>query len=49
MFDDTAILNYRKKKCWDLLLSELVTMAQDLSINGIHLGILIFYQILDNG
>lgn len=36
-YEDTALLNYRKKKVWDLLISELIEICSSHPINGIHL------------
>ena len=36
-FEDTCLLNYRKKKVWDLLLEELIDFTKEYKINGIHL------------
>jgi len=36
-YEDTALLNYRKKKVWDLLLDEILEISSKYSINGIHL------------
>lgn len=36
-FEDTALLNYRKKKVWDLLVEEIIFMATKYGIHGIHL------------
>lgn len=36
-YEDTALLNYRKKKVWDLLISELTEICSIYPINGIHL------------
>ncbi len=36
-YEDTALLNYRKKKVWDLLVEELIEISMKYQINGIHL------------
>jgi hypothetical protein len=36
-FEDTIVLNYRKKEVWDLFLQELETLKEDYQVNGIHL------------
>ena len=36
-FMDTAMLNYRKIESWDLLIDEIITYADKLDIDGIHL------------
>lgn len=36
-YEDTAILNYRKKQAWDLLISEVIDFAEKSGIDGIHL------------
>ena len=36
-YEDTALLNYRKKKVWDLLLEELLEFSAKYPIDGIHL------------
>ena len=36
-YEDTAMLNYRKKESWDLLIEEVETFAQRHGVDGIHL------------
>lgn len=36
-FEDTALLNYRKKEVWDLFLKEIVEFVDKFGIDGIHL------------
>ena len=36
-YEDTALLNYRKKKVWDLLIEEIIEISTKYPINGIHL------------
>lgn len=36
-YDDTILLNYRKKYNWDLLLSEIIAVSEKYKINGVHL------------
>lgn len=36
-FEDTSLLNYRKKKCWDLFLKEIIDFTKQYKIQGIHL------------
>ena len=36
-YEDSAILNYRKKESWDLLISELKTLIDKYKIDGVHL------------
>ena len=36
-YEDSAILNYRKKETWDLLISELITLIDKYNIDGVHL------------
>lgn len=36
-YEDTALLNHRKKKVWDLLVSEIIEIADKFKINGVHL------------
>ena len=36
-YEETAILNYRKKETWDLLLNELFELIEKYQIDGIHL------------
>lgn len=36
-FEDTALLNYRKKKCWDLFLNEIMDVVSEYGITGVHL------------
>lgn len=36
-YEDTALLNYRKKESWDLLIEEVINFAERHGVNGIHL------------
>lgn len=36
-FEDTALLNYRKKETWDLFLQEIIEFTDKFHIDGIHL------------
>jgi len=36
-YEDTAILNYRKKRTWDLLIEEIIELVERFGISGIHL------------
>ena len=36
-YEDSAILNYRKKESWDLLISEILTLIGKYKIDGVHL------------
>lgn len=36
-FEDTALLNYRKKEVWDLFLKEVIEFTDKFGIDGIHL------------
>lgn len=36
-YEDTAMLNYRMKECWDLFIEDVVSLADKHSIDGIHL------------
>ena len=36
-YEDSAILNYRKKESWDLLISEIKTLIDKYNIDGVHL------------
>ena len=36
-YEDSAILNYRKKESWDLLISEIKTLIEKYHIDGVHL------------
>lgn len=36
-FEDTALLNYRKKETWDLFLQEVMEFTDKFHIDGIHL------------
>ena len=36
-FEDAQLLNYRKKKCWDMFLDEIIKFSSDYGVNGIHL------------
>ena len=36
-YEDSAILNYRKKESWDLLISEIKILIEKYNIDGIHL------------
>lgn len=36
-FEDTTVLNYRKKKVWDMFYEELLRFKQQYDIDGIHL------------
>lgn len=36
-FEDTALLNYRKKEVWDLFLKEIVHFVDKFGIDGVHL------------
>ena len=36
-FEDTALLNYRKKETWDLFLQEVIEFTDKFHIDGIHL------------
>lgn len=36
-FMDTAMLNYRKIESWDLLIDEIITYADKLDTDGVHL------------
>lgn len=36
-FEDTAMLNYRKIEAWDMLIDEIVSYAEKVNFDGIHL------------
>jgi starch synthase len=36
-YEDTAILNYRKLKAWEMLLEDTITLVEKYKLNGIHL------------
>ena len=36
-FEDTALLNYRKKEVWDLFLKEVIEFTDKFGIDGLHL------------
>ena len=36
-YEDTAMLNYRKVESWDLLIDEIISYANNIGIDGIHL------------
>ena len=36
-FEDTAMLNYRKKEAWDMLVDEVLTFSKKYGVDGIHL------------
>ena len=36
-YEDSAILNYRKKESWDLLITEIKTLIDKYNIDGVHL------------
>lgn len=36
-YEDTAMLNYRKKAAWDLLIDEIICFAKSTGIDGIQL------------
>lgn len=36
-FEDTTLLNYRKKEVWDLMIKEVLEFCEKYQINGIHL------------
>lgn len=36
-FEDTALLNYRKKEVWDLFLQEMIEFTDKFGIDGVHL------------
>jgi starch synthase len=36
-FEDTILLNYRKKRVWEVLLDEIVAFKDKYGVNGIHL------------
>lgn len=36
-YEDTAMLNYRKKAAWDLLIDEVCQFAQSTGVDGIQL------------
>lgn len=36
-YEDTAILNYRKKAVWDLMIEEVLELIDKFKIHGIHL------------
>ena len=36
-YEDTAMLNYRKLKSWNLLIEEILSLANNYNIDGIHL------------
>lgn len=38
VFEDTTLLNYRRKKAWDLLLEEIYTFTDAYGVSGLHLG-----------
>ena len=35
--EDTAMLNYRKKAAWDLLIEEVLSFTEATGVDGIHL------------
>jgi hypothetical protein len=37
-FEDTTLLNYRKKKVWDLMLEEVISFTDTYGVSGLHLG-----------
>ena len=37
-FEDTTLLNYRKKKVWDPMLEEVVSLTDNFGVSGLHLG-----------
>ena len=36
-YEDSAILNYRKKESWDMLIKEIITLIEKYKIDGVHL------------
>jgi hypothetical protein len=36
-FEDTTVLNYRKKRVWELFLEDIIDFRENYGINGIHL------------
>lgn len=36
-YEETAVLNYRKKEAWDVLVEELLELIEKYQIDGIHL------------
>jgi starch synthase len=36
-YDDSAVLNYRKKDAWDLLINEIKSLIEKYGIDGVHL------------
>ena len=36
-YDDSAVLNYRKKEAWDLLINEIRILIEKYGIDGVHL------------
>ena len=35
-YEDTVLLNYRKKEVWDMLIDETVEFAKKYGLHGIH-------------
>lgn len=35
-FEDTCMLNYRKKKCWDMFLEEVVNFTENFHTQGVN-------------
>jgi hypothetical protein len=36
-FEDTIVLNYRKKSVWDLFLDEMLQFVEQYGVTGLHL------------